>query len=195
MLSLNFLPFPILKTDRLILRQLNIDDVNEIFFLRSDESVNKYVDRPKPRILDDARKHIDTVNTSISNNNSIFWGITLIDNPHLIGTICLWNISKENDTAEVGFDLMPAFQKKGFMKEAFLTVARYGFDILKFSKLVGWVYHENSNSIALLRKLNFLRDLEEEAKGDNINPADRQSNKMLIYGLNASDYRKAMAGL
>ena len=32
MLTLNFSPFPGLKTDRLILRRLTIEDENEIFF-------------------------------------------------------------------------------------------------------------------------------------------------------------------
>src|SRR5450432_3113475 len=113
MLTLNFSPFPILKTGRLILRQLTIEDENEIFFLRCDESVNKYVDRPKPNSLADARNHIDKVNNGIDNNESIFWGITLLNNRRIIGTICLWNISKENCTAEVGFDLVPGYQGKG----------------------------------------------------------------------------------
>ena len=55
MLTLNFSPFPILKTERLVLRGVNMQDENEIFFLRADESVNKYVDRPKPLSLTDAR--------------------------------------------------------------------------------------------------------------------------------------------
>ena len=103
MLSLNFSPFPNLKTGRLLLRQLTFEDENEIFFLRSDENVNRYVDRPKPNSLQDARDHIDKVNNGIANNKSVFWGITLLDNNSIIGTIFLWNISKENDTAEVGF--------------------------------------------------------------------------------------------
>jgi ribosomal-protein-alanine N-acetyltransferase len=68
MLTVKFSPFPILKTDRLILRRLTIEDENEIFFLRSDENINRYVDRPKPNSLADARKHIDKLNFGIDNN-------------------------------------------------------------------------------------------------------------------------------
>ena len=180
MLTLNFSPFPDLKTGRLILRRLTIEDENEIFFLRSDESVNKYVDRPKPNSLADARNHIDKLNNGIDNNESIFWGITLLNNPAIIGTICLWNISKENYTAEVGFDLMPGFQGKGIMKEAFSEVTRYGFETLKVRRLVGWVHHENSRSISLLSKFNFIRDMDEEEKADKI-----ELGNMVIYTLNS----------
>ena len=183
MLSLNFSPFPNLKTGRLLLRQVTFEDENEIFFLRSDVNVNRYVDRPKPNSLQDARDHINKVNNGVANNDSIFWGITLLDNNSIIGTICLWNISKENDTAEVGFDLMPGFQGKGIMSEAFSEVARYGFETLKVRRFVGWVHHENSRSISLLRKFNFIRDVDEEEKGDKVELAN-----MAIYTLNATSY-------
>jgi len=180
MLILNFSPFPNLKTGRLFLRRLTIEDEKEIFFLRSDESVNKYVDRAKPNSLADARTHINKLNNGIDNNESVFWSITLLNNGSaLIGTICLWNISKENDTAEVGFDLMPGFQGKGIMKEALSEVTRYAFETLKFRRLVAWIHQENTRSISLLSKFNFTRDLEEEKKANKT-----ELENMVIYTLN-----------
>ena len=183
MLTVNFSPFPNLKTDRLILRRLTIEDENEIFFLRSDERTNRYVDRPKPNSLEDARNHIDKLNNGIDNNEFIFWGITLLNNPAIIGTICLWNISKENYTAEVGFDLMPGFQGKGIMKEALSEVIAYGFESLKVRRLVAWVNYENTRSISLLSKFNFIRDMIEEEKANKI-----ELTNMVIYTLNTTNY-------
>jgi len=185
MLILNFSPFPELKTDRLILRRLTIKDENEIFFLRSDDHVNKYVNRPKAGSIEDARKHIDTVNKGIDNNQSVLWGISLLNAASIIGTICLWNISKENGTAEVGFELMPAFQGKGIMGEALSEVMRYAFEILKARKLVGWVHHENTRSVSLLTKFNFLRDMDEEQKADKM-----ELSNIVIYTLYATKYFK-----
>ena len=183
MLTVNFSPFPNLKTDRLILRRLTIEDENEIFFLRSDERTNRYVDRPKPNSLEDARNHIDRLNNGIDNNEFIFWGITLLNNPAIIGTICLWNISKENYTAEVGFDLMPGFQGKGIMKEALSEVIAYGFESLKVRRLVAWVNYENTRSISLLCKFNFIRDKTEEEKANQIELAN-----MVIYTMSTTNY-------
>ena len=45
MQKFNFTPFPNLTTNRLILRQLSENDSKEIFSLRTDKSVNKYLDR------------------------------------------------------------------------------------------------------------------------------------------------------
>jgi ribosomal-protein-alanine N-acetyltransferase len=45
MLTNTFTPFPVLKTERLTLRQLSVNDDKEVFALRSDKQVNKYIDR------------------------------------------------------------------------------------------------------------------------------------------------------
>jgi [ribosomal protein S5]-alanine N-acetyltransferase len=179
MLSPCFTPFPTLTTDRLVLRQLTLGDENEIFFLRSDESVNCYVARPKPNSLQDARDHIDKLDKAIENNESILWGISLRSSPTIAGTVCLWNLAPENDTAEIGYDLAPIFQGKGFMHEAVGEVIRYGTEILKVRRYLAWVHHENSHSISLLKKYNFTRDTEEEKVSTDL------PGNMVIYSLHA----------
>ena len=54
MLQLNFTHFPELKTERLLLRQLKETDANAIFLIRSNEAVNKYIDRPKTSTIAEA---------------------------------------------------------------------------------------------------------------------------------------------
>src|SRR6266516_1182663 len=47
-----FTPFPSIATERFNLRPLTIEDENEIFALRSDDSINEYLDRPKANSID-----------------------------------------------------------------------------------------------------------------------------------------------
>jgi hypothetical protein len=47
MLNLNFNPFPEIKTARLRLRKVTTGDAAEMFFLRSDPGVQRFVDRPR----------------------------------------------------------------------------------------------------------------------------------------------------
>src|SRR3569832_1993497 len=102
MLTPSFTPFPILKTERLTLRQLSGKDNKEIFTLRSDKQVNKYIDRNPCTTIEDARKFIHTIAEVVGQNKGIYWAITLTGNDHLVGTICLFNFSNENDRAEIG---------------------------------------------------------------------------------------------
>ena len=46
MLTINFNPFPNLETERLLLRRVDENDVNEIFALRSNPETMKYIPRP-----------------------------------------------------------------------------------------------------------------------------------------------------
>ena len=46
MLEFNFTPFPVIETERLLLRRITNDDVNEVFELRSNPETMKYIPRP-----------------------------------------------------------------------------------------------------------------------------------------------------
>ena len=93
MVDINFTPFPVLTTERLTLRQLLINDEHEIFTLRSDSEINKYLDRQLSNTIDDARNFIIKVNENINKNVALYWAITFSDRNILVGTICLYGFS------------------------------------------------------------------------------------------------------
>jgi [ribosomal protein S5]-alanine N-acetyltransferase len=158
MARLNFTPFPTLTTERLTLRQLTDEDDKEIFFLRSDKTVNQYITRPIPSGMDDARAFIQKINNAIAQNNSIYWAICLHDKPILVGTICLWNFSDDNSIAELGYELIPASQGQGIMNEALKRIIIYAFETLKIEKLEAFTHKDNISSTQLLVKNNFKRE-------------------------------------
>jgi [ribosomal protein S5]-alanine N-acetyltransferase len=151
----NFTPFPVLKTERLTLRQLRSTDDNEIFALRSNDNVNKYLGRKPSKSIDDARTFIQTINQNIQKNNSIYWAITLNGTDKLIGTICLFNFSDDNSKAEIGYELLPDFQGKGIMQEAISKVIDFGFQHIGLASIEAYTHSENQSSTRLLEKLNF----------------------------------------
>ena len=158
MLYLNFNKFPIINTDRLLLRQVDKTDVNEIFFLRSDERIMKYLDKTPAKDLDDAYKFIQIISDEEKNNASVTWAITLKGNPKMLGTICFWNIQKEHDRAELGYILHPEYWRKGLMQEAITEVLEYGFKVMKLHSVEAHVNPNNIASIKLLKKNGFIRE-------------------------------------
>ena len=156
---MNFNPFPKITTKRLFLRKIEESDAAIILFLRSDESVTKYIERPesrKTKNISDAIKFIKELDKYIENNKSIAWGITLKNNPKIIGTICLWNFSENKKIAEVGYDLIPEFQSLGIMSEALKSVINFGFKELKLDCIEAFTHKENENSKKLLKKNDFV---------------------------------------
>jgi ribosomal-protein-alanine N-acetyltransferase len=155
MTARNFAPFPVLKTQRLTLRQLVSSDENEIFALRSNDNVNKYLGRQPSKSIDDARNFIRNINENIQRNESVYWAITLNGTDKLIGTICLFDFSDENQKAEIGFELLPDFQGKGIMQEATVKVIDYALQHIGVNSIEAYSHSENKSSARLLEKSNF----------------------------------------
>ena len=162
MLNRTFTPFPILTTDRLTLRQPEINDEQEIFTLRSDSEINKYLDRQISNTIDDARNFINKVNENTNKSESLYWAITLRDKNILVGTICLFGFSDENYKCEIGYELLINFQRQGIMKEAVEKVIDYAFNTIKVKKIEAFLHKDNQSSIKLLEKFSFRNSNEPD---------------------------------
>jgi ribosomal-protein-alanine N-acetyltransferase len=159
---MNFPPFTNLDTERLRLRELQLTDAQEIFLLRSNKEVNKLIDRVTATSIDEARKFINMIISNQLNNESFMWVITLKDEPKLIGTIVYWNLVKEKDQAEIGYEMLPQYHGRGLMQEALLKIIDFGFKTLGLKTIVAEPKSNNLPSVKLLEKCGFLKTDETE---------------------------------
>ena len=169
--------FPVLTTDRLRLRQLAHEDVNEIFLLRSDESVNRYLDRPKANSPEDAAAFIQKISNFIANGQSFYWAVEIKNQSTFIGTVTLFNFSEDNGSAEIGYELLPSYQGNGYMREALQAVIAFAFETAGFKKIEAITVAENISSCRLLEKNNFSRDEKAEQQHE----ADGNAGNIIIY--------------
>lgn len=181
-MKFSFSSFPQLLTERLLLRQLSLKDEEEIFALRSDETVNKYLDRPKASSIEDARAFINKIN--LGAHASFFWAICFREESKLLGTICLWNFSEEESKAEIGYELLPQFHGQGIMQEAFLKVAEFGFQNLQLHLIEAWTTKQNEGSIKILERNYFTRNDDLENKIDRT----IEGPDLIIYSLSKANY-------
>ncbi len=158
MLEFNFAPFPVLTTQRLVLRQVHQDDADEMFFLRSDREVMKYIGRPLAIAVSEAKELIGKMNDGIANNNDIAWAITLKGDDKLIGYIGFWRTDKEHHLSEIGYALHPHHHHKGLMQEAVAALLEYGFHIMKLHSIQANVDPLNQASIKLLERNDFVKE-------------------------------------
>ncbi len=164
MLNINFEPFPTLKTERTLLRMPALTDSSALSELRSIEEVNRYIKRATSFSVEDAEKLIQKLNNAAKNNESVFWALNVMPEEKLIGTACLWNISVEDERAEIGYELHTEFQGKGLMQEAVAKVIDYGFTQMKLKWIDAVVHGENVTSLKLLERFHFKQNPEAEAK-------------------------------
>ncbi len=158
----------ILSTERLILRPLESSDEDEIFLLRSDEEVNRYIDRPRPASKKDAEAFIIRIQKGVASGESYYWGITLKNDTTLVGTICLWNLSADKKYGEIGYELSPSQQGKGIMKEAMKAVINYAFETIGITTLEAYTHKDNTASTKLLQHFGFKAvPLKKDADNEN----------------------------
>lgn len=158
--------FPTLHTSRLILRDLRLADLEKFYELRSDPAVTlPYYAEPKTREQAEAKLH--ALMRDNAARESLTWCIAHAAEPEtLIGTICLWNF--RGTTAEIGYDLLPAYHRQGIMREAAARVIDYGFTELGLTTIDALVNPRNAPSCRLLEELGFQQgetSIEQEKDG------------------------------
>lgn len=108
-----------------------------------------------------------------------YWAITLRDNDELIGTICLWNFSSDGNKAEIGFEMLPQFQGRGYMFQAVKKIISFGFETLNLESIYAFTKPENSPSINLLSRCSF----QLQDKGEHTEP---ELQKYALYSIQRS---------
>ncbi|MFQ6602764.1 GNAT family N-acetyltransferase [Flavobacterium sp. C3NV] len=158
MLEFNFNPFPVIETERLLLRRITNDDVNEVFELRSNPETMKYIPRPLVKNNEDALEHIAMIEEKIETNVGINWGITLKGSSKLLGIIGYYRMQPQNYRAEIGYILLPEFHGKGIIPEAVNRLITYGFEDLKLHSIEAVIDPENYASEKVLQKCGFVKE-------------------------------------
>lgn len=157
-----FTPFPNLTSERLTLRSLLMEDAPEMLIQRSDERILHFTEIKKAEKLEDVKAFIQLIQNNVENGESILWAICLKGEEKLIGTICLWNLNPEKQTAEIGFTLHPDFWGKGLVSEAAKAVIEFGFEKMEANIIEAGCMTGNEASIHLLQKQGFVKIGKED---------------------------------
>lgn len=158
MLELNFDPFPILETERLVLRRTVLDDAKDYFFLRSSPEAMKHICKPLHTSIEDTKNMIYKINEMISFNDGISWSVCLKTDNKMIGSVSFHRIEKEHYRAEIGYMLHPDYWRQGIVSEAVEAIINYGFNTLKFHSIEAHIDPTNIGSEKILEKFKFVKE-------------------------------------
>lgn len=158
MLTLDLQNFPVLTTERLVLRELRTSDVAEVFALRSDPRVMQHVNRPLATSMADAEALITLITSNVAANEAVQWAMTLKGDDTFIGLIGLWRMVKEHHYAELGYMLAHDHWGKGLISEAIAATVDLGFSTLGLHRIEAITRPENTASIRALVKNGFVQE-------------------------------------
>lgn len=156
--------FPQLKNERLLLRQFTDKDLEHVYRGLSHPEVIKYYGVSYAS-LEETKEQMKWFADLEKSGSGIWWAITSAEDDTFFGATGLNNLTKEHRKAELGFWLLPQFQKKGIIRESVPMVLNYAFEVLNLHRIEAIVETENVASAKALENLEFqhegrMRDFE-----------------------------------
>ena len=155
--------FPQLETDRLILRELTIDDAAVIFPHFANEEIVQYESSKPAARIEDVYDIIGWGKYLIDKREGTLWGIFRKEDSAFLGQVNFVTQPDHNFTgtvhrAEIGYDLTPDYWGHGYMSEAIRSVIEYIFSSTKINRIEAIVHTNNNRSLNILTRLGFHRE-------------------------------------
>lgn len=155
------IPWNIVETRRLNIREITKKDVPRLYELYADEEITYYMENLFP----DVAQEIEYTENYIKNVYEFYgygmWLITLKDSGLVIGRAGL-ECKEGFDGLELGFMLGKDFQGYGYAYEACSSIIKYGVEELGIKDYCAVVHRNNKKSIKLCEKLGLSCDKEME---------------------------------
>jgi [ribosomal protein S5]-alanine N-acetyltransferase len=153
-----FKSFPELESERLLFRKILQSDAKDIFLIRSNNDVMKFMDVPRHHSTNDSEKLIETAEESYIKETGINWAIIEKDSNGFIGYIGFIRIFSEHCRAEIGYVLKPEYWGKGYMFETINKIVRFGFEEMNLHSIEANVNPLNERSQKVLERVGFKRE-------------------------------------
>jgi RimJ/RimL family protein N-acetyltransferase len=151
------------ETERLILREVEYTDENDLFEMDSEPEVHLYIERKPVKSIDEVSKYIEMLRNQYQENGIARWAVVDKLTEECIGW-CGLKYFKEplnhhQNFYEHGYRFKKKRWGKGFATESSIAILDYGFKNFNIDSIFAITDIKNINSINVLRKLGF--DLQE----------------------------------
>ncbi|WP_104735980.1 GNAT family N-acetyltransferase [Hanstruepera ponticola] len=153
-----FEAFPELESERLLFRDFQARDAEDLFFLKTDDQVMAHMDSKKHQSLEDTLELIRNNQTSFVEQTGLNWAIIDKAANRFIGYFGYWRLDKANCRGEIGYSLHPDYWGHGYMKETFSTLIPFGFKTLHLHSIEANINPNNANSERLLVSFGFQKE-------------------------------------
>ena len=179
--------FPTLETDRLILRGLREDDLEQLVLMLNNKNVSKQVfSIAHPFTMKHAKERLQSIHDGYKNKSMFVFSIALKDSDLVVGQIGL-HPKEQHNHAEIGYVLGEPYWGKGIMTEAIHRVLEYGLKDRKFHKIFATHYIDNPASGRCMEKAGM--KLEGELFEHYKTPEGYKSVRQ--FGLTITQYENA----
>lgn len=147
-------PWEILQTDRLLVRESVLEDVDEFYRIYREPSITLYMEdlyKDRDEELAYMKAYIDRIYGFYGYG---LWTVVLKDTGQVIGRAGL-SVREGYELPELGFLIEVSYQKQGYGFEVCNGILQYAKEVLEFEKIQALAEEKNIISVHLLEKLGF----------------------------------------
>lgn len=168
-----------LKTEKLFLRPLSIDDLYSTHAYASNPLNTKYMIHLPNDTLEETKRFLSTVSSEWEKENPDFYEFAItLDNRH-IGAISIY-LDKSHSEGELGWILHKDFWGNGYATEAAFAIKDFSANKLCVEKLVAHCDSQNIDSYRLMKRIGMTLERSNEVR---YNKNAKEPTKELIYSL------------
>lgn len=171
-------PWEVIETDRLMIRETTVEDVDEFYKIYSDPEMTRFMEGLFEDPEDEKRYQKDYIKKVYGLMGFGVWTLVRKEDMRVIGRAG-YSVRNGFDEAELGFLVGKEFQRQGYCMEALRAIMDYGRDVLGFDSVQTLVKAENAVSIHICEKLGFKKigevNVEENIYGDEYKDGQRVS--------------------
>jgi RimJ/RimL family protein N-acetyltransferase len=152
------IPWQILETERTIVREMTVDDVDALYDIYKEPSITMYTDK----LFDDPNEEKAYTKEYIAKIYRFMeFGVWIVEDKyqsgHIIGRAGL-SLREGFEEPELGYVIAVAEQKKGYATEVCQAIIDYAKEYLEFRTIRAIMTKDNEASRRLCTKLNFAFD-------------------------------------
>ncbi|MCC6704559.1 MAG: GNAT family N-acetyltransferase [Thermomicrobiales bacterium] len=149
-----------IRTDRLILRRLTLDDLDRYADYYGKPDVARYIlTLPLSREESEAELRTWIARDRVEQSGDmIFFGVQIGGDPTLIGEVPIKIASVEHRTAEIGWIFHPEVAGNGYATEAARTLLEICFDVLGMRRVVAYLDARNDASANVCKRLGMRQE-------------------------------------
>ncbi|MBM7542232.1 GNAT family N-acetyltransferase [Amphibacillus cookii] len=142
----------VIETERLYLRELIKEDIQELAKVLSDPESMQYY--PNPFNQTGVEKWIQWNIDNYKKYNHGLWAVILKGGETFIGDCGITMQAIENEIVpEIGFHIIKKYWNQGYATEAATACRDYAFNVLNYSKIFSYTTLENRSSQKVAEKL------------------------------------------
>lgn len=149
---------PVLRTERLVLRQITEADGEGLFSIFADDEVTEHYAWDTFTSIAQGHELATRTAGQFRRREAIRWGLLLPGAPRIIGTCGYTRWVQDNHFAILGYDLARQHWRSGLMSEAVAAVLRLGFEQMALHRVEASVMAGNTASATLLGRAGFSRE-------------------------------------